>query len=317
MQPRDFINKNWFRNYPIRGGCSCVTIDGKHLPTDFLVAAKLNNTYLSDSLPDEPGIQNGGISNPFISRIVVHGRVVSLTVSLLVDSAPVALWYGQAEITADNTAIPLEFNSAMFGGAGGGSVVVGNMQTVLDNEGSFIFDTNSALLEPSCHFVTPHPSVTAIIVKGRRLTGHVLVATDNVSSSFSATEETCLVGLGDATETVQCRSYWNLGIISPQLVESRRDRTVNRFTCATNAIKQINSVSPDGSGNIDIFGIEPVHVSVAGFGVTLSSPDVGFDTICPPVIVPKLLASNDYIGSILTVTEPEWKLHWDTPNYTP
>lgn len=314
MQPRDFINKNWFRNYPIRGGCSCVTVDGKHLPTDFLVAAKLNSTYLSDGLPDGPDGGIRGISNPFISRIAVHGRVVSLTVSMLFDSAPVALWYGRAEITADNTAIPLEFNSAMLGGAGGGSVVVGNMQTVLDNEGSFIFDTSSALLESSCHFVTPRPAVTAILVKDRRLTGHVLLATDNVSSSFSANEEECLLFTG---ASVPCRAYWNLGILSPELVASRRDRTVNRFTCATNAIKQINSVSPDGSGNIDIFGIVPVHVSVAAFGVTLATTDVGFDTICPPVIVPKLLASNDYIGSILSATNPEWKLHWDTPNYTP
>ena len=295
MQPRDFIGKNWFRNYPIRGGCSCVAVDGKPLPTDLIVGMRLAGT------PEELKT-----AEPFISRLVIKKQVVSLTVSVVLNGHPVALWYGNSKVSSDNTAIPLKFNSERLIGlpesdsnlvdhAGGGSLIIGNLQTVKDNEGSFEFEPSATLIELSCLVYTKPPGLRAVTVKGTKLTGDISVATDNVR----------------AVKTAATNGYqWNLGILSPELVQSRQDRTSNRLTCNSNTIKQINTVTPDGSGNIDIFGIEPVHVSVSGFGVALSTTDLSFGSLCPPSNVPNLLESNDYIGSILTVDQPEWKVFW-------
>lgn len=296
MQPHNFINKNWFRNYPIRGGCTCTTVDGKHLPTDLLVGARVTGTPVE--------LKSAG---PFISQLVVKDQVVSVTVSITIGGSPVALWYGSTKVTADNTVIPLQFNSDrltllpenngnLLDHAGGGYVVVGNLQTVKDSGGSYIFSSSAALLELSCLVYTKPPGLRAITVKGTRLSGQIAVDTENVTSSVG---------------TTATGFRWNLGIVDPELVESRQDRTSNRLTCNSNTIQQINTVTPDGAGNIDIFGIEPVQISVTGFGVGLQTTGLNFGTVCPPSNVPNLLESNDYIGSILSVTEPEWKVYWD------
>ena len=298
MYSHDFISRNWLRNYPLRGGQPCVAINGEQLPTQLLVGARL-----CGSLYD---LRSAAV---YVTRVTVKNRWVGVVVGITGLHDSVSVWYGSAEVLHDNTVIPMQLNSSgllvqrvghstAFPGEtprGGGFIVVGSSELVAGMDSVWEFEPRACRLEDSCVIYTAAPRLHSLIVKGQEVTGSVGLTFGNIRSTQQPGPET---------------TDWQLDVISTDQVTSRLDKTAVHGTCDTPVITGVNSVTPDGLGNIDIFGIAPVAVSTAGFGVTLTTPGLALAQVCPPENVPAYVASNSYIGSILTVQQPEWKVYW-------
>ena len=260
-----FINANWTRSYPIKGGCDFTCLSGNVLPKDVFVGARITTDPI--------------YRNIYVSKVVTNNGIVSIEFRC----GEQVLGAATAKVVNDNQTIPITSLYPNFSGY----IVIGNKDS-LDTNQTYLFDNNALLLEPSTITVFVPPAITGIKVKNKTITGKVVF------------NSTTLTITSDAFGT-------NFTTIAPSTVASRLDKTATGLTCKNPVISGINTVKPDLSGNIDIYGIDPVVISTSTGKVTISTPDLPLTEACKKQNIPPTNNSDSYFDDVTTTTQPEWK----------
>jgi len=109
-------------------------------------------------------------------------------------------------------------------------------------EGIKSYNYQETKLEESNVHIYTRPTVTALDVKGEKVTGEVVFSGDNI-------------------ELQTASPNLNFSVLNNSLILSDADQSINIGTCDTPFIRAINNVLPDGNGNIDIYGISPLQIT--------------------------------------------------------
>ena len=271
MLHTDFLNKNTFRNYPLRADASCVGDDGVLLPTSLLVAARFTLEV--------------GWEHVWIGRIYVNGNYVNALVVSDDGGGPEYVGYFDGVITGDYQTLQL---SPLLPQANG-SLTFGRLDALAAYQGFHTFTPETGRFEDSTLTCINPPPVSSITVGASRLTGRISFEYNNVRK------------LADP-------SILRLEVINKESVKASGDTSARFGSCRTNPIGSMNGVLPDENGNIDIIGIAPLKVDIVEGGVALRLPDIPRSEICAEEKrIPPLIETSTYLQNIRTATEPEWK----------
>lgn len=199
-------------------------------------------------------------------------------------------------VDRDNQAFNLQSDDPSVSGV----VVTGSKETVLQMSSYYTFDSESALIEPSC--IKCYPTPLAVLSSGNQpVTGHIDLVSDNTTIEKSG-------------------NRLKLDVVSVDSIKSRQDLSSERLTCLNNIIIDINGVRPDPkTGEITIFAIAPLKIETTPYGLKVTTDDFVPNDLCKPQNLPVLSTSNDYKGylapedperNVLTTDKPEYK-DWD------
>jgi len=249
----DFLNKSLFRKYPVRATSTWTTKNGIVLPLDLFTGMKLTTTYTRQ--------------NVYIKYLVVKANYFNIT--LVHRNNPVtsesSAEYGLGSFGGTLVSDYQSFYLQSFDGYSSGWLTIGNIKSFAAILGSHEFTYDNGKIEDSLIFCYIRPLVSGITDAGQTLTGNVI---------FDLSKLTAVVATPDIDMTVNF----------PAEIASRGDLNSSFNNCTTPVIKQINTVFPDGSGNIDIYGIEPVEVNVVAGKITLSTGTLGINDICTKAV---------------------------------
>lgn len=275
----DFTNKNMYRRYPIRGDVSCTTALGEELPTQLIAGLQL-------TVPST-------INTVFVYKVYAKGTYVSVSI---------ADYATGLELGSFSGFVVSNFTSLKFlpraGIVASGKLVIGEIPATLQPETVLVFDKEATIIEDSCLLLLTPPAVTKIIDKfGNFCLGNVTTVLDNLT-----------ITTGSNTFT--------LVVVDKELTLSNNDFSGVYRNCKLPVITKINSVTPSPTGNIDIYGIVPLEITVDAPTAKVSLvTDLEIPDVCPDLnkISPPTNASTVYYTDILTTETPEWK-GW--PQYT-
>jgi hypothetical protein len=151
---------------------------------------------------------------------------------------------------------------------------------------------STGFVEPSTVTRVVLPSVTGWNIKSSTLTGHVVLNSD----------------------TLNIGSGFNLSVIDPQSVVSRKDKYPQYLTCDYPVIGGINNVLPDSlQHNVNIVAVEPLKITSLGDGkfhltledVVIQNPQTGQKALCKKYNIPPDNQTNAPTGT-LAETSPEY-----------
>lgn len=236
----DFLNKNTFRNYPIRQGATVLDNNGTVLPT-FIIASislTLSNTEA-----------------PYISQIALVNGSISVTIS----TSSSQVGYFQGILTQDYQTL----NLVSTDGKSSGFLITGDLQNIQTINGVYSFNSIVQTgLEISTYISFISPPVTSINCRNAKLTGNIGIGT--------------LINL---TSTIDTNSY-QLSVIDNSTILSIADKSSQFMNCDTPVITNINSVVPypvagySDDANIYLMGINPVVFFNETDGETYSTINV-------------------------------------------
>ena len=274
MQHLGFLNKNMFRKYPLRSSSSMLCTDGTAIPLSLFAGIRI-------------GVMRG-FSDMFVSSISVQDKRISVAIS---SRSPfpytyTTLGFFSAVVAKDyqNVSLTPAFDHVS------GNLTLGVMDALIELQGAHMVDHANGKLEDSTVVCVPVPKVTGILNGSKKAVSTVALNLINISEEKVA-------------------NFINLDVINKKSILSRNDIDSQRLSCRTNVIEAINSVKPDETGNIDIYGIAPVVITITTEGLDLEGSITTKD-LCPQaqVVVPPILFSNlDSYPGIMDATEPEWK----------
>ena len=213
----------------------------------------------------------------YISKIVTNNGTISITFSGA--SGPIGFANGVILMSNQSLLIHNQKNGVI------GNVTIGNPDSVNTRQ-TFTFNSTIGLVEPSTVTVISPPSVTSLNIKGNKLVG-----------AIKLTSNTAGITAGGSI---------GLNVNRPADIQSRNDISASRLTCGNNVISGINTVSPDEHGNIDIYAIAPVQVSIVDGNIKLDSPDTPLSVICKTLNLPPIDSTQTSHQSISSIANPEW-----------
>jgi hypothetical protein len=297
-----FLNKNLLRKYPFKQGVTCIGVAGQSLPDNLIASLKMSVPYLYRRI--------------FVERVVVEGTAISVTVSCkLISEATLSLGVFNTALTDDYQLV----NLTGIGYGVSGQIVFGELAVLEPLQGNFDFtadtyDTATTQIEESLITVVPTPVVTSISCRGNTVTGNISLVLDNIKNL-----DTTVIG-----EIL-------LNVINKPSLYSRGDKSFSFGNCTTPVIGSINDVPPDANGNIDIFGIKPVVVSVlsiandAASGIKVEVADIKFEDLCsenyknvPPKNITNIYYLNLEMANLALAVEewkswPQWSSRFSNP----
>lgn len=278
----DFLNKNTFRNYPLRSGGVIVSEEGITLPTALLSSIQF-------SVPV-------GYTHVFISRIYVNSNYLNILIAGKVGSVVHYLGFFDGTVTEDFQ--QLKWSSLLdtvFG-----SMLIGRSASLIEYQGTHTFTEVTGRVEDSLVTVVVAPTLTSINHDGIKLTGQITFSYNNVREIANTTK-------------------LQLEVINKETIRAVNDLSSQFGNCATPPIGSINGVLPDENGNIDIFGIAPVTIEIDAMrsGISLiTTPTISRSELCADIQqIPDLIKTSYYLqnigptGGTITTLVPEW-LSW-------
>ena len=178
-----------------------------------------------------------------------------------------------------------------------GSITIGDKDALKLVTGANYLTSETGRIEDSTIFIYSPPAVRAITNKNDVVRGFATFTGENITITPS-TEQ------------------FNLSVIDKNLVLSKNDYSGAYGNCTTPSIKRINSVFPDVGGNIDIYGVDPIAISIDTGKIQLTTPELSLLDVCPEKnkLSPPSNADDTYYTSIESASEPEWKT-W--PQFSP
>jgi hypothetical protein len=213
----------------------------------------------------------------YVSKVITNNGVVSITVNGA--SGPIGFANGTIVMPNQSLLIYNQSKGVI------GTVTIGNVDAVSSKQ-TFVFDNTNGLVEPSVVTVLSAPSVTSLNVKGVKLVGAIKLTSNTAGITAGGT-----IGLN---------------VTRPDDIQSRNDISANRLTCGNNVIGGINTVTPDENGNIDIYAVIPVQVSIVSGNIKLDSPGTPLTKICKTLNLPPTDSTQTSHQSISVITTPEW-----------
>lgn len=269
----DFLNKNMYRKYPIRGDMPCVSTLGITLPNSLISAIRL-------TLPTS-------ITSVYVKKVNTVGNFVSISIADTSTGYELGVFKG----TASSSMTSLNFE-ARPGLKVSGFLVVGEIPLEFGGSANLNFENTATVVEPSCLILFTPPAVTSFIdERGSTSYGSITLALDNLS-----------VNSGSNTFTLQ--------VVNKASTLTNADFSGKYRNCELPVIVRINTVAPDEDGNIDIYAITPLTVTVDNVNkaVDLTS-DLEITDVCPDLdkISPPTNPSTTYYTDILSATKTEWQ----------
>lgn len=167
------------------------------------------------------------------------------------------------------------------------SVTLGIIAEIPEGIHSF----SAVVVEDSLVYVYVRPAVLSISTEDTKAYGDIKLNLDNIL----------------ANNTVQNIAF---SVIDIDNILTRQDRSSSNDSCDTPVIKRINSVEPDENGNIDIYGIDPIVISVDSPNSTITMDMVGLtlEDYCElnAKNIPPLTEVSIY-SNFATTDTPEYK----------
>lgn len=267
-----------YRKYPICASSSHIFTNGVELPQKLITSIQITTLK--------------SLSNIYIYRISVNNSYLSILLKENDTGLNVGNFY--AQIVQNQQTIPLTPLLPQVSG----SITIGDMTALSELNGTYYLDYENGRVEPSTVFCFVPPGVTAFTYNDSTATGYVTIS----SASVAVTVDSPEIGLS---------------VKQPDLILSNNDFGASLANCPTPLIKKINTVSPNSSGNIDIYGIIPIKIDVGtGTQLQLSTvPELSFKDLCPEkrkVLPPASNLSSIYYSDIFETNIPEWQT-WDEP----
>ena len=271
MRQADFLNKNTLRNYPLRGDSSLVSDAGVKMPLAVFTGAQFSTTAEYPFL--------------YISKVYVKDGYINVLVSSIVASVATPVGYFDGRIKEDYQTLKM----TAIAPAAYGAIILGPMDTFTGFQGYHTYTSQATRVEDSLlTYVTP-PGLTAISVGKDTLAGHLALEYVNVRRSTA-------IGL------------LGLEVINKDQVKAKNDVSAKFSNCGVPAIGDMNGVTPDEAGNIDIYGISPIELQVTAQGLRLTVPTITRAKLCvEEKRIPPLVQSSTYNRAIGAATQPEWK----------
>lgn len=259
-----------YRKYPIRGTSSHIFTDGVELPQALITSIQISVPY--------------AYRDVYICKIFGKDGFVSILLKENLTNLVLGSFSGQ--ITESNQLLTLD---SLFPNVSG-SITIGNAESVSSLNGSHYLTYNDGVLEGSTVFCFATPAVTSINVKDKVVTGFVSLIGENIT--FTENSQEIL-----------------LSVTNPNVILSKNDFSGVFDNCNSPLIKKINTVTPDSNGNIDIYGILPVVISVSAGKIEFDTPTLTIPDVCPEKrkLAPPVNNSDDYYTDIETNKIPEWK----------
>lgn len=269
----DFLNKNMYRKYPIQGDCATVSTIGVTLPTNLITSLRI-------TLPPS-------ISSLYIKKVNVVNNFVAISLADYANDEEIGACYGFVNTLFAN--LPFV---ARAGVNASGFVSIGEIPPQLLPEAVLWFTKEQTKIEPSCIVNFEPPEVVKLVdEQGGVCTGSVSTALENLTVSSDT-------------------NTFTLQIVNKALTSTNADFSGVYRNCNLPVITHINTVAPDENGNIDIFGILPLNVTVdSPSSEVVLTTDLVIGDVCPDLnkISPPTNTSTTYYTDILATQTPEWK----------
>jgi hypothetical protein len=266
----DFLNKNMYRKYPIRATSSHVFTDSVELPQSLITSAQITTTY--------------NHKNIYIYKIYAKNGYVSVLIRDYDDDTVLGSFSGY--VTGNQSALTLAPSVKNLSGA----ITIGDITAIAAVNGAHYLTPDDGRLEDSSIFCFTPPAVRSILNKTKIATGNITLKGGNLN-------------LTSISHTV------NISVVNRSIIMSKNDFGGSLNNCLTPVIAYINSVQPNSLGNIDVFGIDPVKISVSSGHIVISTPDLDLNTVCPEKkkLAPPFSTDESYYTDISTTHTPEWK----------
>lgn len=290
----NWLSKNLFRNYPIKGvsnsnpsstESTLLSLEGVTIPTNFISAIKLTTTI--------------DYIDVYISRVYVINNYVCITLACG-NSLYLGSFMGFIEEDFQVLTLSTEENKAY------GILVFGQIESLAGLSGAYNFNKSVALLEDSVITVAPIPALTSITVGNTKFTGDIKFSYDNVVMKDV---------VDSPVNTI------NLDVVNKRPLYSRGDISSVLGNCKNPTIASINGVPPDENGNIDIYSIAPVNLIYAyqHNKFNLGTSGITIKDVCGtkteyrvPITEANTMTYHDQLAQVTQLREtpkitPEWK----------
>ena len=267
----DFLNKNMYRNYPLKASSSGMSIDSELLPDTIITSMRVTIT------------NDIGYSKLYISKVAIKGRYISVVINDY--ASETALGTFSKLVSTDYDTI----NLTPYLSTVSGILTIGKLENLAQFQGAYHFTRADTELEESVLFLYPP-------------TGVIKLVNDAISSVGKITL------LGSNTKITVVDNDLSVDVIDSTRVLAHNVLAGRYNNCPTPAITKINTVTPDSNGNIDIYTILPMTIEVSGNNLALT-PNLTINQVCPELnkIYPPTNTSDTYYADIAVEKTPEWK----------
>jgi hypothetical protein len=244
----DWLNRNSFRNFPIKENCTLRDIsDSVTIPQNLVVDLVLATPAVDERF--------------YIQTIAHTGNSMSLVIADSTDT-PVA------DVTLAIPLINLPYTSALIEPVGGSTVFTGRI--VVNTDGvealllwpagmTFTFNLASSEIEPGCLFPVP---IDRVLSAGKLSDPTVLVGDVKFKEGYNIRLERV-----DDDNAIQISAIEGAGL-GPICKDQCEGET---GTAACTPICTINGVGPDENGNVALNGLNTVLVTEADHTITIDS----------------------------------------------
>lgn len=221
-------------------------------------------------------------SQIYISQIYVNGDYINITIQEAAYGLTLGCFSGN--ITSYQQILTLQ----PFNDVATGTITISSAYAFKDiAPGMYTLTEANGRFEDSVIYCFTPPAVTSI---NDTAVGAISLVGNNIM-------------FNETTDVIE------LEVINTATILANNCFSAEVNNCPTPLITQINTVFPNGSGNIDLYGIEPVTIAVSGGVITVSLGSITLPQICPDraLIYPPDDSSNTYYTDILTTNTPEWQ----------
>jgi len=265
----DYLNKNLYRTFPLRSGSNMTTLEGVILPSALLTSASIAVTY--------------AMSDVYVSNIYCNGNYINVTIRDNKTSTALGCFSGNV---TQNYQV-LSFIPFISGVSG--TMTTGTVDAITNFRGGYTMDSTNGRIEDSLVFCYTPPAVTSLVHDATVTTGNIKLNGHNIA--------------------ITTPSNVLLTVVNKSTLLSNNDFSSALGNCPTPIITHINTVPTDAYGNIDIYGITPVAISISNGNIVITPGSLTITDLCQAMnirLAPNS-TSNTYYTDILTTTTPEWK----------
>jgi hypothetical protein len=222
----------------------------------------------------------------YISKLYFVNKYLSITISDTNTLAPLGCFSGLITKNYQNL-ILIPFIPEISGSLTTGVISLSDSVLTVEIE--------DGRLEDSTIFCFTPPAVTKIVTE-KDVVGNIVIAGNNINVINNGTTIT-------------------LSVINKLVVKSNNDKFAEYGNCNTPLITSINTVLPNSSGNIDIYAIDPMRITIVKQTIQIGTANLTLNDVCPArVKLSPIPGGDEYYTNIVVTSTPEWKT-W--PQFNP
>lgn len=220
------------------------TTDASYLPSFLISDFRISIVASDDQL--------------FVSKFFKSGSFICLDIKSNLSNSVIGSF--NAILTQDYQKVELTSASD----TSSGHAVFGTLNEIMANiaDGVYLYQPSMTSIEESCVFVYTRPDVTRLSNRQSSVYGLVSINLDNLSD---------ISILPDVFE---------FDILLPDLTTAINGPSMSQNNCGLPGIQSINDVTPNIDGNIDIYTILPLSLSIGAGELNFSSVGFTIDDYC-------------------------------------